>query len=163
MTIEVYDQKLFDRIAAQGKRSNRKRASHNLHSSYSDPCQKLFNVINKHSYIRPHKHVGAYSDETMICVKGSFILFVFNDEGQVMSVSPFGAAGFDTFGIKIPPGYWHTLIALEDNSMILECKAGPFDVNIPKIFAHWSPCEGTSESIIFLKKLYDLYANGLIK
>ena len=30
------------------------------------------------------------------------------------------------YGVNIPKGVWHTIEALEPNSVIFECKEGPF-------------------------------------
>ena len=52
-----------------------------------------------------------------------------------------------TFSIQeVPPGTWHTVVALETGSVLLEVKAGPFIPDQPKEFAAWAPEEGSDEA-----------------
>ena len=47
------------------------------------------------------------------------------------------------FGASIPAASWHTVIALEENSILLEMKDGPFHFETAKDFAPWASEEGS--------------------
>ena len=50
---------------------------------------------------------------------------IYNDDGTVIeSVVLCPEDGL--YGVDIPKGVWHTLEAIEPNSVIFECKEGPF-------------------------------------
>jgi len=49
----------------------------------------------------------------------------YNDDGtEIESVVLCPEEGL--YGVDIPKGVWHTLEAIEPNSVIFECKEGPF-------------------------------------
>ena len=54
--MKVFSSKYFEDLLSAASHSYRLRAHANLHRSYTDQCQKLFNVIQVNSYIRPHRH-----------------------------------------------------------------------------------------------------------
>ncbi|MFN7835777.1 MAG: WbuC family cupin fold metalloprotein, partial [Burkholderiaceae bacterium] len=56
-------------------------------------------------------------------------------------------------GAEVPASTWHTVIALESGSVLLEVKAGPFDPSMPKDLAPWAPEEGASNARPYLQDL----------
>lgn len=48
---------------------------------------------------------------------------------------------------------WHSIIALEEGTVMYEIKEGPFDENRRKMFAAWTPGEGTAEADNFNRKI----------
>ena len=80
----------------------------------------------------------------LIILKGRVLLVEFDDNGNVGDhfVLDFKSGNK---GAEIPPKVWHTFIALQDGSGVYEMKEGPF-VGTEKIFAAWSPEEGTTEA-----------------
>ena len=40
-------------------------------------------------------------------------------------------------GVLVPAGTWHTVLALDDDAILFETKAGPFDPAAPKEPAPW--------------------------
>jgi cupin fold WbuC family metalloprotein len=73
------------------------------------------------------------------------VLVVFDDSGEIAEKVIFGTGshGVDACGVDVPNGCWHTVIALDPGSVLLEVKAGPFDPTQAKNFASWAPEEGT--------------------
>ena len=51
-------------------------------------------------------------------------------------------AGGDCLGVDLPPGTYHGLVVLEPDSMLFECKAGPYRPVGEGEHAHWAPREG---------------------
>ena len=150
-------------LSARAASSPRLRQHLNIHESFDDPCQRLFNAIEPGSYIRPHRHASDPREETLIVLQGLVVLFAFSELGAVEEVIPLcsrsrGHQGF--FGIVIPADVWHTVVALEPGSIILEAKAGPFNPATPKDLASWAPAEGTPDAVNYLQQLKSLAAQS---
>jgi cupin fold WbuC family metalloprotein len=148
---------LIHELTKKVKTSPRLRLHHNFHADYSDPAQLLVNAVDVNSYIRPHRHLVDPKSECLIALKGSFALISFDDNGIVEDVIKFGSEkhikDVKNYGVNIPSGKWHTVIALTKDSVLFESKLGPFDPLKAKEFALWSPQEDSSGAIDFLENL----------
>lgn len=159
--MKVFSGQYFEDLLSASMQSERLRAHANIHSSYSDPCQKLFNAINTDSYIRPHRHSLDPRDECLIAVRGLFGLIQFNNQGDIESITLFGSEKYSeqfsiAAGVELPAGVWHTVVALVDKSILFEVKSGPFDPSIAKELAPWAPQEGVQEAATYFSKLQAL-------
>ncbi|QWC95538.1 WbuC family cupin fold metalloprotein [Polynucleobacter paneuropaeus] len=157
MAIVKISAQLIDGLNQRVKLFPRLRLHHNFHADYSDAVQLLVNAVDVNSYIRPHRHLMDPKSECLIALKGSFALVSFDDGGTVEDVIKFGSESHigdvENFGVNIPPGIWHTVIALTKNSVLFESKSGPFFPLRAKEFAFWAPPENSSEAIYFLENL----------
>jgi cupin fold WbuC family metalloprotein len=147
MEVQVFSAEYLDSLTEQASASARLRQHRNVHADYADPVQRLFNAIEADSYIRPHRHGIAPRAEMMIAVRGQMALIVFSDDGEVVQTVRFGVERAHRpvpVGVEIPPGKWHTVLALQPGSVLLEVKAGPFEPAQPKEFAGWAPEEGSA-------------------
>ena len=154
--MKVFGADYLNELTAQAQGSLRKRQHRNVHESYADPCQRLFNAIEPGSYIRPHRHAADPRDELLIAVRGYMALVTFDEQGKVNGVVRFGVdrngEGL-AVGAEVPANTWHTVIALEPGCVLLEVKAGPFDPNQPKDLAAWAPDECGPNAKQYLDKL----------
>ncbi len=159
--MKVFGAYYLNELTTQAQCSLRKRQHSNIHQSYADPCQRLFNAIEPVSYIRPHRHATDPRDELLIAIRGLMALMTFDEQGMVTKVVRFGAdrnrEGL-AFGAEVPANTWHTVIALEPGCVLLEVKAGPFDPNQPKDLAPWAPDEGSPSANEYLDKLIESVA-----
>ncbi len=156
--MKIFSADYLNELTAQAQGSPRKRQHRNIHQSYQDPCQRLFNAIEPGSYIRPHRHVSDPRDELLVAVRGLMALVMFDEQGVVTGVVRFGSEkhGHDTaVGVEVLANTWHTVIALEAGSLLLEVKAGPFDPNQPKDLAPWAPQEGSPMALDYLSQLIE--------
>jgi cupin fold WbuC family metalloprotein len=156
--MKIFGSDYLNGLSAQALGNPRKRQHRNIHLTYQDPCQRLFNAIEPGSYIRPHRHSTDPRDELLIAVRGSMALVTFNEFGGVNEVLRFGLneQGEDwAIGAEVAASTWHTVIALEPGSVLLEVKAGPFDPDQPKDLAFWAPEEGSKDSSKYLSQLKD--------
>jgi cupin fold WbuC family metalloprotein len=157
--MKVFSADFLSELTAQAQCSPRKRQHRNVHESYADPCQRLFNAIEPGSYIRPHRHAADPRDELLIAVRGSMALVTFDEQGMLTGVIRFGKDGNGNslaVGVEVPANTWHTVIALEPGCVLLEVKAGPFDPSQPKDLAPWAPDEGSSVALAYMNKLMGL-------
>jgi cupin fold WbuC family metalloprotein len=146
--MKVFSSQYFKDLFSAASQSQRLRAHANVHRSYAEHCQKLFNAIKVNSYIRPHRHSLDPKDECLIAVRGLFGLIEFNDQGETQRITLFGSEKYSeqfsiAAGVELPAGAWHTVVSLVDNSVLFEVKSGPFDPSIAKEFAPWAPVEGS--------------------
>jgi len=154
--MKIFSGDYLNELSCQAKESKRLRQHRNIHQSYQDPCQRLFNGIEPGSYIRPHKHASDPRDEMLVAIRGVMALVTFDDEGTVTRVLRFGSEkhGRDiAVGAEVSADTWHTVIALEPDCLLLEMKAGPFDPAQPKNLAPWAPEEGSTSAQEYLGRL----------
>lgn len=157
----VISHAVIEDLLSSSRSSVRRRQHINLHSSFQDPCQRLLNAVQPNSYIRPHRHSIDPRAETLFAIKGLFALITFDNEGEVISCTPFGSELFGASdrlacGVEVQPQQWHTVISLKDDSVLFEVKAGPFDPGAAKEFAPWAPEEDSPEAMSYLDWLGSL-------
>lgn len=159
MAIKYFSNSFLNDLSHKSILSSRKRLNFNIHTDYADSCQRLFNAIGMDSYIQPHRHSLDPKHECLIAISGLFSLFIFDDDGHVLSTSRFGSDLFRTseknygVGVEIPPNAWHTVIALSDLAILFEVKAGPFSPLAAKEFATWAPDENAPNSLDYFETL----------
>ncbi len=118
----------------------------------------MLNALIPGTYVRPHRHDSDYQSEAFILLRGKVALLLFDEKGELdignsRILSPLEGL----FGMDIPPGLWHSLVALED-TVIYEVKGHPSGGYVQerdKNFASWSPEEGSPESAAYLQKMED--------
>jgi len=160
--MKVFSADYLKKLTAQAQDNLRKRQHCNIHESYADPCQRLFNAIEPDSYIPPHRHATDPKDELLIAVRGSMALVTFDEQGMVTRVVRFGAdrsGGGSAVGAEVAANTWHTVIALEPGCVLLEVKAGPFDPNQPKNLAPWAPDESSNQVAAYRQMLLSYIDN----
>lgn len=81
--MKVFSADYLNKLTAQAQDNLRKRQHCNIHESYADPCQRLFNAIEPDSYIPPHRHATDPKDELLIAVRGSMAMVTFDEQGMV--------------------------------------------------------------------------------
>jgi cupin fold WbuC family metalloprotein len=154
--MKIFSADYLDTLSLQAKCNPRKRQHDNLHKSYQEAAQRLFNAIEPTSYIRPHRHSVDPRDELLVAVRGSMVLIIFDEHGNVIEPFRFGSTVHDNnlaIGVEVPANTWHTVIALEPGCILLEVKAGPFDPCQPKELASWAPEEGSDSAQDYLSRL----------
>jgi cupin fold WbuC family metalloprotein len=143
--MKIFSADYLNELTEVAQGNLRMRQHRNIHKSYKESCQRLFNAIEPGSYIRPHRHATDPREELMIAVRGLMVLVSFNEQGMIADFVVFGANKNGdglAVGVEISANTWHTVIALEPGSVLLEIKAGPFDPSQPKDLASWAPDEG---------------------
>ena len=152
-------------IVDEARLSPRRRQHRSIHTSMQDPSQRLFNAIGMDSYVQPHRHLLDPKAETLIAIRGRFALVIFNDDGEIDILTILATEKFEdkenaasddvAVGAEIPVGMWHTIVALESDSILLEVKAGPYDPKAPREGAAWAPPENTPDGDYYLSRLRD--------
>jgi cupin fold WbuC family metalloprotein len=100
----------------------------------------MLNVMQPGTYLQPHKHHDPDKREAFILLTGRVAIIEFNDSGKITDhIILDRATGH--FGVEIPINTWHTLIVLEENTIVYEVKDGPYLPIDDKNFAPWAPKE----------------------
>lgn len=146
---------LLDALSLEAKEHPRMRKNHNFHVSLTDPINRMLNAVEPESYVRPHKHEKPDKREVFILLKGRMAVFYFDEAGVVTEIVVLDPDE-GNYGIEIPPGTWHTLVALKSGTVVYEIKDGPYRVEDDKHFAEWAPQEGSPEAPLYLQKLLKL-------
>lgn len=113
----------YNNVSAQAKASPRLRINLNFHQSLDEKCHRFLNAVEPGTEVPIHRHPT--KDETFVVLRGKVKVLTYNDDGSVMdSVELCPLEG--RYGVDIPKGVWHTIEAIETNTVIFECKEGPF-------------------------------------
>jgi cupin fold WbuC family metalloprotein len=148
------DKHLLDKVSAQARTAPRRRMNHNFHQTPEDLLNRMLNAMEPDTYVQPHKHQNPDKREAFIVLRGSFLIVEFNEAGQITDHVILGNQ-YENYGLEIPPRTYHTLISLEEGSVIYELKDGPYIQQTDKIFAPWAPTEGSPSCQAYNKKLLE--------
>ena len=151
---------LLSSLSNEAISSDRLRKSYNLHSSYQENCQRFMNAISIGSYIPPHRHLVDPKQELLVAVTGKFALIEFTDNGNFKRFIEFSTEKYfnsdsSRFGVEVSPERWHTVIALEQHSVLLEVKEGPFFPDKAKELAKWAPTDKCGSKRKYVNSLYE--------
>lgn len=162
--MKIFDLAYFDDLIKAAKSNTRRRQHRNLHQSYDEKCQRLFNAIEPDSYICPHRHATDPRDELLIAVCGDVAFVTFDDQGCVTGVIHISSAKLGlrgAVGVEVPASVWHTVIGLGGGCVLLEVKSGPFDPSHAKESATWAPKEGSKAAQYYFEGLKELVKKHL--
>jgi cupin fold WbuC family metalloprotein len=134
------DQSLFADLTEKAAAGPRARQHHNFHQM-EEPCHRMAVGMQPGTYIPPHRHLSADKAECLLVLKGALGLLVFDEDGQLLSKRLMQAGG-DCVGVDLPPGVFHGLVVLAPDTLMFECKAGPYRPVSDAELAPWAPCEG---------------------
>lgn len=119
----IIDEKLLDEVSSRAKASPRLRMNYNFHQSLDEKCHRMLNAVEPGTEVPIHRHPT--KDESFVVLRGKVKVTTYNDDGTVIeSVMLCQEQG--RYGVDIKKGVWHNLESLEPDSVIFECKEGPF-------------------------------------
>jgi cupin fold WbuC family metalloprotein len=111
----------------------------------------MINAMWAGTYPHPHRHKEGVTEE-YIPIRGEAAFVVFNKDGEIDSVEPFGGK-YGQKRIQVPEGVYHTVFALTPFAM-RENKFIPGGYTPDeKEKASWAPEEGTPKAEEFLKNI----------
>ena len=119
----VIDSEVLDKVSEQAKASPRLRMNFNFHQSLDEKCHRFLNAVEPGTEVPIHKHPT--KDETFVILRGKVRVTTHNDDGSIIEDNVL-CPEEGRYGVNIPKGVWHTIEALEPDSVIFECKQGPF-------------------------------------
>lgn len=147
----TFNDDFINPLLAAAKSSPRRRANHNLHSSYDEAVQRLFIAMYPDSYVPVHRHSQPNKWEFFMMVRGELDILIFTEQGTLISRQTLSANG-PCNGVEIPPNTWHCTVC-SDPVVFAEVKQGPYQVTSDKDFASWCPPENSPDVPAFLQKI----------
>ncbi len=146
------NRELIDAVIEQAKTSPRLRKNYNFHENAEDTLHRMLNALEPGTYVQPHMHKNPDKREAFVILRGKAMVLIFDDQGNVTGKTII-APGGENLGVEIPAGEFHTIIALEPETVVYEVKDGPYKVTDDKNFAPWAPAEGDSDAQEYLQRL----------
>jgi len=140
MKARFFDQSLFTELAAQAATSPRQSQHHNFHAM-EDGCHRMLVGMQPDTYLAPHRHLAADKAETLLLLQGRLGLLLFDEQGGLSATRVLQAGG-ECQGVDLLPGQFHALVVLEADTLLFECKAGPYRPLQEEEWAPWAPREG---------------------
>ena len=119
----IIDTELLDKVSEQAKASPRLRMNYNFHQSLDELCHRFINAVEPGTVVPIHRHPT--KDETFVILRGKVRVTTHRDDGSIIEDVVL-CAEEGRYGVNIPKGVWHKLECIEEDSVIFECKEGPF-------------------------------------
>ena len=139
------------RLSAAARAHPRLRMNENLHQM-QDPIHRLLNATEPGTYVQPHRHLDPPKTETLCVIRGRGGLLVFDAEGTVREALVLAPGGPELV-VELPPGTWHSLVALEPGTVWFEIKDGPYVPPPPADVANFAPAPGSPEAPQYLARM----------
>lgn len=115
---------IINKVSTQAKESPRLRMNYNLHESFEDTVQRMFNAIEPESIIPIARH--KFCSETLILLQGRLRVLIYDDNKQIVEdVILDRTTG--NIGYHIPKGAWHKVESLESGTVLFETREGPYE------------------------------------
>lgn len=138
------DGKIVSMLKEAAATSERRRARLCFHPDPQAAQQEMLIVMNRSSYVRPHRHLNRV--ETLGVIEGTADALLFDETGRLTSALPMSApAAGGAFFYRMPPGIFHTLLFKSEWLVFVETTIGPFDPSTSE-GAPWAPPEELSEA-----------------
>jgi cupin fold WbuC family metalloprotein len=137
--VKTIDAQRIACMKADAAEAARRRTHATLHDDLADPVQRVVIALQPATYVRPHRHAeGVW--ELFAVLDGALAVLTFDDAGTVTRRVELRPGG-DRM-VQLPPGAWHSIVALTADTLALEVKPGPYRPMNHKDFAAWAPAEG---------------------
>lgn len=114
---------ILDETSAKAKASPRLRMNWNLHESFEDSVQRMFNALEPETEVPIARHPD--SAESLIILRGRLRVLIFNDQKEIIEdviIDPHT----NNIGYHIPKGVWHKVQSLEEGTVLFETREGPY-------------------------------------
>ena len=121
----VIDNKVLDELSAKAKASPRLRMNLDLRNSENDGSQRMLNAIEPGSPERIHRH--QHTSETVVCLRGKVVEEFYDELERICTDSIVLTPNGPNVAINIPAGQWHSIRAVESDSVVLAVKDGRYE------------------------------------
>ena len=119
----VIDNQLLDKLSAQAKANPRLRQSMDLRNSPEDLSQRMLNALEPGTVMHIHRHHA--SSETVVLLRGKIQWVFYDDNGTETERVTLDANG-DLRMLNVERDRWHSLVCLEEGSVLYESKNGAY-------------------------------------
>ena len=138
-------------VKAKGTTNARKRARLCAHPGPDDKLHEMLIVLDRGTYIRPHRH-GSKA-ESFHMVEGELDVVIFHDDGAVREVVRMGPySSGKAFYYRVMEPCYHSVLIHTPFALFHETTNGPFNRTDTE-FAPWSPAEGDEGVPAFVENM----------
>ena len=120
----IIDKQILDDLSAKAKANPRLRQNLDSRNSPEDHSQRMLNALEPGTIFAIHRHRG--SSETVVIIRGK-IQWIFYDDNGVETERVTLDANGDLRMLNVERDRWHSLVCLEPNSVLFECKDGAYE------------------------------------
>jgi cupin fold WbuC family metalloprotein len=138
-------------VKQKGTTNARKRARLCAHPGPDDKLHEMLIVLDRGTYIRPHRHGG--KAESFHIIEGELDVVIFRDDGAIREVVRMGPySSGKAFYYRIMEPCYHSVLIHTPYALFHETTNGPFNRGDTE-FAPWSPAEGEPGVAAFVEKI----------
>lgn len=119
----VIDKNVLDNLTVQAMSSPRLRMAMDLRNSPEDGSQRMLNALEPGTVMPIHRHLE--SSESVVLLRGKIKWIFYDEEGNETESIILDANGEPRM-LNAEKGRWHSLVCLEEGSVLFECKDGPY-------------------------------------
>ena len=119
----IIDKKVFDELSAKAKNSERLRCNLDLRNSAEDKSQRMLNALEPGTVMPIHRHHA--SSESVVILRGRIKWLFYDNEGNETESVVLDSNG-ELRCLNVERNRWHSLVCLEEGSVLLECKDGAY-------------------------------------
>lgn len=123
-------------VSARAKQSPRLRMNYNLHETFEDKVQRMFNALEPGTEIPIARH--PYSNETLIMLRGKLRILIYDDNKSIIE-DVIIVPNSENIGYHIPKGTWHKVESLEEGTVCFETREGPYAPVAPEDIMEVNP------------------------
>lgn len=116
--------RILKETSAKAKASPRLRMNWNLHESFEDSVQRMFNALEPGTEVPIARHPS--SSETLIALRGKLRILIYNSNKEVTGDFVI-APDSENIGYHIEKGVWHQVQSLEEGTLVFETREGPYE------------------------------------
>lgn len=120
----VINKHILDELTAQAKASPRLRMAMDLRNSPEDLSQRMLNALEPGTVMPIHRHRA--SSETVVIIRGKIEWVFYDDNGNETERVVLDANG-DPRMLNVERDRWHSLVCLEEGSVLYESKDGAYE------------------------------------
>lgn len=117
------ENKILNKVTEEAKASSRLRMNYNLHESFEDTVQRMFNALEPGTIVPIARHPN--SSETLIMLRGKLRVLIYDDKKNLIEDVVI-APNSEVIGYHIPKGTWHQVESLEEGTVCFETREGPY-------------------------------------
>lgn len=110
-------------VTQQAQASTRLRMNYNLHESFEDSVQRMFQALEPGTEIPIARH--PYSSETLIMLRGKLRVLIYDDNKNIIEDVVI-APNTENIGYHITKGTWHKVESVESGTVCFETREGPY-------------------------------------
>ena len=138
-------------VKQKGTTNARKRARLCAHPGPDDKLHEMLILLDRGTYIRPHRHGG--KAESFHIIEGELDVVIFHDDGSIREVVRMGPySSGKAFYYRIMDPCYHSVLIHTPYALFHETTNGPFNRGDTE-FAPWSPAEGEPGVAAFVEKI----------